>query len=63
MNKPKNTREQLVDKCDALTASLYGLTYEEYQTVLDSLPSIPQSRAKNRLDMYDRILQDGWLHE
>lgn len=53
----------MIDQCDALAASLYGLTYEEYKTVLDSLPSIPQSRAKIRLDMYDRILQDGWLHE
>ena len=63
MMSEETTREMLVDECDVLTASLYGLTYEEYTAQRDSLPSIPQNRAKIRLGMYDRILQDGWLHE
>ncbi len=63
MSKQKNTRQQLLDECDALTTSLYGVSYEEYLSQRDQLPVLPHCRAKIRLDMYSRILQDGWLHE
>lgn len=63
MSKPKSTRQQLLDECETLTTSLYGVTYKEYTARRHSLPDLPHNRAKIRLDMYDRILSDGWLHE
>lgn len=51
MSKQKSTRQRLLDECDRLTASLPVLSFEDYK------------RAKIRLDMYTRILEDGWLHE
>ena len=59
----QSVREQLTADCDELTHLLYGLTYEEYQAKHGQLPNIPQNRWKILLDMDDRILQDGWLHE
>lgn len=63
MSKQKSTRQQLLDECNTLTQSLYGMSYWEYLEERYDLPDLPHNREKIRLDMYSRILQDGWLHE
>ena len=45
-------REKLIAKLDARVAIFYGLTYEEYQTVLDTFPLVDDDKKKRCLLAY-----------
>lgn len=63
MSKQKGLGDQLLAECNRLTESLYGISYWEYTDRRYDLPDLSGNREKIRLDMYERILRDGWLHE
>lgn len=46
-------RNKLIAKIDARVAHLYGLTYEEYQSVLSSFPLIDEEQKKRCLNAYN----------
>lgn len=49
----EDTRNKLIAKIDARIAHLYGLTYEEYQSVLDSFPLVDEEQKKRCLAAYN----------
>lgn len=59
MSKQKNTRGQLLNECNVLTESLYGISYWEYLEARHDLPDLSGNGVKIRLDMYERILREG----
>ena len=63
MSKPKGMGDWLLAECSRLTESLYGISYWEYTDKRYDLSDLSGNREKIRLDMYERILQDGWLYE
>ena len=46
-------RSKLIAKLDARVAILYGLTYEEYQSVLDTFPLVDEKQKKRCLMAYN----------
>jgi len=46
-------RNKLIAKLDARVAHLYGLTYEEYQAVLETFPLVDEQQKKRCLIAYN----------
>ncbi len=49
----EDARNKLIAKIDARVAHLYGLTYEEYQSVLDSFPLVDAEQKKRCLNAFN----------
>ncbi len=49
----EESRNKLIARIDARVAHLYGLTYEEYQSVLDSFPLVDADQKKRCLNAYN----------
>ena len=47
------SRNKLIARIDARVAHFYGLTYEEYQSVLDSFPLVDAEQKKRCLNAYN----------
>lgn len=45
----EDARNKLIAKLDARVAHLYGLTYEEYQAVLDTFPIVDDAQKQRCL--------------
>lgn len=49
----EDARNKLITRIDARVAHLYGLTYEEYQSVLDSFPLVDAEQKKRCLNAFN----------